>query len=242
MQFRNPNNGYIETVSAPGLWCFLFGPLYFAIKGAWSHALISAVVALLTGGLSWLIYPFFASKVIEQQYLRSGWTKLEGNPSAPTAGGAVHSGVPVSTSSSGKRSLASTLAKVVLGLLIANFILLIGFAITSPNSPRPASSKADDDLNAWRYSNIEWAKQVVAKALRDPDSAKFRDVTVVAPEHFDRKKPGTVCGYVNAKNGFGALTGYEPFIVMAGAIPILDDHTNEFAKLWNQSCANKSML
>jgi len=47
---------------------------------------------------------------------------------------------------------------------------------------------------------------------------------------------------VNAKNGFGALTGYEPFLVMGGAIPAVDNHTNEFAKLWNQNCANKKML
>jgi len=87
MRFQNPNNGYVEDVSAPGLWCLLFGPFYFAIKGAWAHALISTAVALVTCGLSWLIYPFFAGRVIERQYLRNGWTKLDETNLTLAAGG-----------------------------------------------------------------------------------------------------------------------------------------------------------
>jgi hypothetical protein len=52
MTFENPANGYRETVKLPGLFCFLFGFLYFAAKSAWTHALISFVIALLSCGLS----------------------------------------------------------------------------------------------------------------------------------------------------------------------------------------------
>jgi len=88
-----------------------------------------------------------------------------------------------------------TRTKVLIALVVAT---LVGANILAaeqpPTTPRPVSKKAADDLDAWRYSNIQWAKQVVAKVLRDPDSAQFRDVTVVAPQHFDSKCPARYVG------------------------------------------------
>lgn len=76
MTFKNPKNGYRESSSAPFLWALLFGSLYFAVKGAWGHALVSAVLAILTAGISWLIYPFLASAVVQASYLRRGWVQV----------------------------------------------------------------------------------------------------------------------------------------------------------------------
>jgi hypothetical protein len=75
MAFRNPANGYVETISHPGLWTLLFGCFYFAVKGVWIHAGMALVLAVITGGLSWLIYPFFARRLIETHYLRQGWQR-----------------------------------------------------------------------------------------------------------------------------------------------------------------------
>jgi len=75
-KFQNPNNRYIEDVERAGLWCLLFGTLYFAVKGVWGHAVISLVLAILTVGISWLIYPFFAQQIVETNYLRRGWVRL----------------------------------------------------------------------------------------------------------------------------------------------------------------------
>jgi len=33
-------------------------------------------MAILTIGVSWLIYPFFASSIIRKNYLRKGWTQV----------------------------------------------------------------------------------------------------------------------------------------------------------------------
>ncbi len=78
MRFRHPLNGHIE--SGGGLltfiWCLLFGPLFFAVRGIWGHAVVSLVLAISTAGLSWLIYPFFAPLIIERHYLRAGWSKV----------------------------------------------------------------------------------------------------------------------------------------------------------------------
>lgn len=74
--FRNPANGYEVDVGSPFVWAFLFGVFYFAYKGVWIHAIIGLALAFMTFGLSWIVYPFFARKVIVQHYLNKGWIPL----------------------------------------------------------------------------------------------------------------------------------------------------------------------
>jgi hypothetical protein len=73
MRFTNPLNEHVVTVRAPWLWTLLFGPLYMAFHEAWGQALVSFVVACVTVGLSWVIYPFFARRIVRNAYLRKGW-------------------------------------------------------------------------------------------------------------------------------------------------------------------------
>nr|WP_295111768.1 hypothetical protein [uncultured Caulobacter sp.] len=51
------------------------------------------------------------------------------------------------------------------------------------------------------------AKKLVAHDLKDPSSAQFRDV---------KASSQAVCGEVNAKNSYGAYTGFRHFIVEGG--------------------------
>lgn len=75
--YRNPQNGYTESVSNWAfLWTLLFGSLYFAVKGAWAHVFVSAILAILTVGISWLIYPFFATAIVQSSYLKKGWVEV----------------------------------------------------------------------------------------------------------------------------------------------------------------------
>ena len=74
--FRNPENGYQVTRSHPGLGTLCFGSLYFAALGIWTHALVSLVAAILTFGISWVIYPLFAKGILEDHYLSKGWKAL----------------------------------------------------------------------------------------------------------------------------------------------------------------------
>lgn len=81
MKFRNPHNGYEEELSnVTWLWVLLFGTLYFAVKGVWTHAAVSLVLAFLTWGVSWLIYPFFAYDIMERHYRRNGWVVAPDEP------------------------------------------------------------------------------------------------------------------------------------------------------------------
>ena len=60
-------------------------------------------------------------------------------------------------------------------------------------------------------SEIRAAKDQVRDQMRDPSSVQFEDV-VAAPDGV------AVCGYYNAKNGYGAYVGFERFVVVSGVV------------------------
>lgn len=76
MTFEHPANRHTVRINAPWLWTLLFGPLYFAAHGVWSHVLISFVCAIVTVGLSWLVYPLFAGGFVRRSYLARGWREI----------------------------------------------------------------------------------------------------------------------------------------------------------------------
>jgi hypothetical protein len=46
-------------------WTFLFGCFYLFYKGWFKSGLVHAAIALLSGGIGWLVAPFFAQKVVD---------------------------------------------------------------------------------------------------------------------------------------------------------------------------------
>lgn len=77
------------------------------------------------------------------------------------------------------------------------------------------------------YKKIASAKYSVEKQLKDSSSAKFSGAKI--------GKQGAVCGYVNAKNSFGAYAGDSRYISIAEKSQI-DDGSNAFENLWNSLC------
>lgn len=74
------------------------------------------------------------------------------------------------------------------------------------------------------------AKRAVKNSLKDSNSAEFKNVYANYTEEF-----GVVaCGYVNAKNSFGAYTGYKAF-VSAGKSVIMEG-TDNIKKAWAAAC------
>ena len=67
---------------------------------------------------------------------------------------------------------------------------------------------------------IEDAQDSVRENLRDPDSAKFKDV-----ELFRKNGLMYVCGEVNAKNAYGGYTGFKKFIGTWSSTNFYDDTT-----------------
>ena len=76
-KYRNPQNDYVETISPfCWLWTLLFGAIYFAVKGVWTHFVVGIILAVITVGISWLIYPYFAKSILQKHYLKQGYVAV----------------------------------------------------------------------------------------------------------------------------------------------------------------------
>ncbi|MFN6848872.1 hypothetical protein ACK4Q7_06070 [Proteus mirabilis] len=84
-----------------------------------------------------------------------------------------------------------------------------------------------DEAERDSYRQVIQAESLVKQTLKDPSSADFRN---------SRKlNNGAVCGQVNAKNSFGAYTGFRNFI-QKDSIVLVDDGSSDFDKYWNIYC------
>lgn len=89
------------------------------------------------------------------------------------------------------------LKKIAIG-----FLVLIGIGMLLPKrEPQP------DD---WKLGAVSAAQDKVRERLRDPGSAVFRNVRLIESRV---DGIGAVCGEVNARNGFGGMSGFGPFRV-----------------------------
>lgn len=87
MQFKNPQNDHVETVTTglSWLWCFLWTPIYYAVKGIWTHAIASLVLAIVIGSFtagigSWIVFIVYAvmnKGIVRAAYLRKGWIEIQ---------------------------------------------------------------------------------------------------------------------------------------------------------------------
>ncbi len=71
--FENPRTGQVTNISNAGVYTLFFGCFYFALKGVWTHAVIGAILAIVTYGISWLVYPAFAQGIVRRHLLETGW-------------------------------------------------------------------------------------------------------------------------------------------------------------------------
>ena len=76
--YEQPSNGYRVQVSdgACFLWTLLFGGLFFLVRGSVRHFFIGFILGACTFGISWLIYPFFASGILRTMYLERGYREV----------------------------------------------------------------------------------------------------------------------------------------------------------------------
>ncbi|HTF44913.1 MAG TPA: hypothetical protein VK641_13475 [Terriglobales bacterium] len=114
----------------------------------------------------------------------------------------------------------STLGIVWKGLAAVGGVLMVVNAVYDATPPEGETVQVRDDR--------EVAMRQVRNGMKDPDSAQFRDV-------FQREE--FVCGYVNAKNGFGAYVGFSRFRYVSGDV-LLEANTDSlwFWKEWEKYC------
>lgn len=82
-----------------------------------------------------------------------------------------------------------------------------------------------DRLN--KFNAVALAKQAVTASLKDPSSADFGDVWGLSATR--------ACGWVNAKNSFGAMAGKTRFIMDDGRVSF-ENEPGAFARRWNAIC------
>ncbi len=93
--------------------------------------------------------------------------------------------------------------------LIAAIGAVIATSVTSAEDLGPIKTYELSD------SEISIVEQGVRDTLKDPDSARFDNIQATVSE----KGGMTICGFVNAKNGFGGYTGKSPFMGMILKLP-----------------------
>ena len=105
----------------------------------------------------------------------------------------------------------------LIGAVAVFALAVIYFLAGTEGPPRPPNPQDVID------DKIAEAKVAVIERLRDPSSAIFGRVGVRIAENFRGKTVSVVCGSVNARNGFGGMTGQVPFAVEGGNVWFYND-------------------
>ena len=58
---------------SPAFYAFIFGGFYLLFHKMWGLGIVLVILTILTSGVSNLLYPFFAKKMIVQHYLKDGF-------------------------------------------------------------------------------------------------------------------------------------------------------------------------
>lgn len=122
-----------------------------------------------------------------------------------------------------------------LGVIFA--LIIVGMVVSAlnpskrPNTPTPP---ADRSIPAPIGPDAAALLVKPRMALRDPDSARFRDTI-----YRTWMSIPVVCGVVDARNGFGGMTGDQQFIMVGNEVAVADQTPRrKFAKLWKTYCVD----
>jgi hypothetical protein len=127
------------------------------------------------------------------------------------------------------RVLALGWAGLIVVAMVASALSQVSPASNAAQTPQTSAIEVDPDRAA-KDQMADLAKAIVPKALKDPSSADFGEVYGVSPS--------VACGFVNAKNSFGAMTGQTRFI-FDGEHVIFESGESGFARRWNAACVSK---
>ncbi|MBO3640906.1 hypothetical protein [Acinetobacter soli] len=112
----------------------------------------------------------------------------------------------------------------VIGVIIA-ILFAIGFLIYVFNKPDDKNKAISSEKKRELIEIQIKAENSVKNMLKDPDSVKFKDQ--IGP-----------CGFYNAKNSFGAYTGFKRYVVYEdmNAIEDVTVNSEDMNHLWKTVC------
>lgn len=87
------------------------------------------------------------------------------------------------------------------------------------------------------YLTIEGAKDEVRRIAKDPESVEFRDVWIGELQSTKGKQPKRVaCGHFNARNSYGAYSGFQKFIGGEGWVVTQESGGDSLESIWGETC------
>jgi hypothetical protein len=114
---------------------------------------------------------------------------------------------------------------VPIGILVALFLIFLVKEIVSPT-----------DLSKSPTWAISQGKESLEHSLKDPDSVEYGDVWAGTLKS-DKGSVLVACGYFNARNSFGGMTGQQRFIGSPGGIAFTSEIAGGvFDTMWQQAC------
>ena len=134
-----------------------------------------------------------------------------------------------------KKSKASGCLKIFFGIGASVFALSQLMHFLPKAAPDPVSQAIDAADKRNVHIRLE-GEAAVKAALRDPASADFS-----GSFGWRRKGEDVACGYVNARNGFGAMAGRAHWVVTASEVTIESPaNAGHVSALWNRFCIGHS--
>lgn len=114
--------------------------------------------------------------------------------------------------------------RIVAVLILTGLIVYWARLPSAPVDPNEPPSKYEMEI-------------YLEQALKDAGSAEYKNQMIYP----DAKHQGMffMCGEVNAKNSFGAYTGFKRFVVSNKGGPLIDDGHSMFEFMWKQKCKEK---
>ena len=101
-------------------------------------------------------------------------------------------------------------------------LIIVGSALVLAAVATSAGPSSNSFVKADPGARLDSARVAVTARLKDPASVRFGEVRISAPA--SSLGGGTaVCGFVNARNGFGGYTGMAPFVYVAGSAELEGD-------------------
>lgn len=91
-------------------------------------------------------------------------------------------------------------------------------ALLLPTSLNAQASDFTPDQRIEGEAQVATAGRLLADHLRNPASARFRNVFLFKTVGRDGKEYVSLCGEVNAENGFGGMTGFQNFTIVGNTL------------------------
>ena len=133
-----------------------------------------------------------------------------------------------------QKKKTSVLTWIVLGVIV--FTVLIGF-FSGSNETTSTNSSNNNEKNKAGVM-LFYAQEKIKANAKDPASVQFRGEQL----HEVTDQGAVACGQYNAKNSFGAFTGFKGFVAVEKDQTLYVEsgaNANLFAQKWNKYCVSK---